>query len=182
MPRKKSVSKKKNNLKDLAEDMLVCYDARARIVNEIVEDIHKMLDGFRKKRHKMSQNLQKILAQFASLRNKDFNEMMQEILGIHQAREEKLKQTLTEFRDKEARVVEQLGKLLKKGKNIRAIHFKKTLKKIQEDQKAIGAADIRTQIRQEIGDMQGEVSKMLETFKQERQAAALVWKKKKKTL
>lgn len=160
-----------DNLKNLAEDIVVSYDARVKIVGEIVEDTHKILDGFKEKRQKMSDNLRDILAKSESLRKKDFNAMMRDILLTQHKREDNVKKMLADFRGEEARVAEQLRELLKQGEKIRLADFKKTLSRIRQDQ-AAREANTGEQVRVEIATMQSEVHKMLEAFKEEREAAA----------
>ena len=147
---------KKNNLKNLAEDIIASYDTRVRVVGEIVEDTHKMLDGFRERREEMSGNLKDVLAKFESLRKKDFNAMMQDILLTQQKREESVKKMLADFREEEARVAEQLRELLKRGEKIRVADFKKTLGRIREDQ-AVRETNTGEQVRAELATMQDEV-------------------------
>lgn len=171
----------KNNLKNLAEDIIASYDARVRVVGEIVEDTHQILDGFKEKRQEMSNNLQGVLAKSESLRKKDFNAMMQDILLTQHKREENVKKMLADFREEEARVAEQLKELLKRGEEIRLADFKKTLGRIRKDQVA-REANTGEQVRVELATMQSEVYKMLEVFKKEREAATSEWKKVRELL
>ena len=171
----------KNNLKNLAEDITASYDARAKIVGEIVEDTHQMLDGFKEKRQEMSDNLREVLAKSESLRKKDFSAMMQDILLTQHKREENVKKMLADFREEEARVAEQLKELLKRGEKIRLADFKKTLVRIRQDQTA-READTGEQVRAELATMQSEVYKMLEAFKKEREAATAEWGKVRELL
>ncbi len=171
----------KNNLKNLAEDIIASYDARVRVVGEIVEDTHQMLDGFKEKRQEMSDNLQGVLAKSESLRKKDFNAMMQDILLTQHKREENVKKMLADFREEEARVAEQLKELLKRGEEIRLADFKKTLGRIRKDQVA-REANTGEQVRVELATMQSEVYKMLEAFKKEREAATSEWRKVRELL
>ena len=165
---------KNNNLKSLAEDIIASYDTRVRVVEEIVEDTHKMLDGFRGKREEMSDNLREVLAKSESLRKKDFNVMMQDILLTQGRREESVKKMLADFREEETRVAERLRELLKRGEEIRLADFKKTLAKIRKDQ-VVREANTGAEVRAELATMQGEVYKMLEAFKKEREGAASEW-------
>ena len=171
----------KNNLKNLAEDIIASYDARVRVVGEIVEDTHQILDGFKEKRQEMSNNLQGVLAKSESLRKKDFNAMMQDILSTQHKREENVKKMLADFREEEARVAEQLKELLKRGEEIRLADFKKTLGRIRKDQVA-REANTGEQVRVELATMQSEVYKMLEAFKKERETATSEWGKVRELL
>lgn len=171
----------RNNLKNLAGDIVASYDTRVGVIGEIVEDTHKMLDGFREKRQEMSGNLQEALAKFESLRKKDFNTMMQEILLTQQKREESVKKMLADFREEEARVAEQLKELLKRGEKIRLADFRKTLARIRKDQVA-REVNTGAGVRAELAIMQSEVSQMLEAFKKEKEGAASEWQKVRELL
>ncbi|MFA5813203.1 MAG: hypothetical protein WC862_01685 [Patescibacteria group bacterium] len=166
----------KNNLKNLAEEIIVSYDARVRLVGEIVEDTHKTLDEFKEKRQEMSDDLREVLAKSESLRKKDFSAMMQDILLTQQKREENVKKMLADFREEESRVAERLRELLKKGAELRLADFKKTLVHIRQDQ-ASRETNTGEQVKAELATMQDEVYKMLEAFKKEREAAAAEWNK-----
>ena len=107
--------------------------------------------------------------------------MMQNILTTQQKREENVKKMLADFREEEVGMAEQLKALLKKGEEIRLVDFKKTLVHIQEDQK-IREVDTAERVKTELTVMQEEVSKMLEAFKKEREAASAEWGKIKKVL
>lgn len=174
--KKESGETEKRDLRDLAKDIIVSYDARVRVVGEIVEDTHKALNGFRKNREEMSDNLREVLAKSESLRKKDFSAMMRDILLTQHKREENVKKMLADFREEETRVVEHLKGLLKRGEELRLADFKKTLVRIRQDQ-ASREANTGEQVRAELATMQSEVYKMLEAFKKEREAAAEEWKK-----
>ncbi len=177
----KNMRTKEKNLKTLAQNIVASHNTRMQVVNEIVEDTHKILDGFKEKRQGMSDNLREVLAKSESLRKKDFNAMMQDILLTQHKREENVKKMLADFREEEARVAEQLKELLKRGEKIRLADFKKTLGRIREDQVA-REANTGEQVRAELATMQSEVYKMLETFKKEREAATSEWQKVRELL
>lgn len=160
---------------------MASYDVRTKFINEIVKDTHETLDGFKKKREEMSDNLREVLAKSESLRKKDFNAMMQDILMTQHKREENVKKMLADFREEETRVVERLRDLLEKGKAIQLVDFKKTLAHIQQDQKA-REGNAAEGIRSELATMQNEVYKMLEVFKKEREAASSEWAKIRESL
>ena len=58
----KEPASKKQNLDDLARGIVVSYDTRVKVVGEIIEDTHKMMDDFREKREDMSKELKEHLA------------------------------------------------------------------------------------------------------------------------
>ena len=102
--------------------------------------------------------------------------MMQDILLTQHTREENVKKMLADFREEEAQMATRLRDLLKQDKQLRLTDFKETIAHIRRDQTA---RETKTgeQIKVELAAMQGEVHKMLEDFKKEREAASSEWKK-----
>lgn len=160
----------------IAQNIVTSYGARIKVVREVVEDTRNLLKEFRKRREKMSQELRETLAKHTSLRKKDFDGMMGEILIAQAKREENVKQLLADFQDQEMAVVKNLREMLKKGEKLRLKDFKKTLAKIREEQE-IRQKETPTRISEELIQMQSEVAEMLENFKKERKKVALEWKR-----
>lgn len=162
------------NLKDLARDIVVSYDARVKIVGEIIEDTHQMMSGFKERRDDMSMELQEVLAKCESLRKKDFDRMMANIIATQNRREEQVKKMLEDFRREEEMVAEKLKSLLKKGEKIRIKDFKKMMLDIKQEQerRVMGTGE---SIAKQVQEMQKEVHAMLDNFKKERQSVASAW-------
>ena len=165
-----------NDLKKIAEEIVLSYEARIGVVKGIVEDTHKMLEDFRQRREEMSKALREALAKSECLRKTDFNNMMGEILAVQLKREENVKQMLADFRKEEEEVAMRLRKLLERGEEVRIKDFKRMIAKIKEEQRerekatSLGVGD-------QLERMQAEVYAMLGTFKQEREKMASEWKK-----
>lgn len=164
-----------NNFK-IAKDIVASYEARIKVVQAIVEDTRRLLEEFRNKREKMSKGLKEALAKHESLRKKDFDQMMGDILTAQKNREENVKERLANFQEQEMAVVSNLKKMLRKGEKLRLKDFKKTLTKIKKEQE-IREKESPIQIQAEISQMQSEVKEMLENFKGEREKVASEWKK-----
>lgn len=163
-----------NNFK-IAKDIVTSYEARIKVVQAVVEDTRRLLEEFRNKRERMGQELKEALAEHESLRKKDFDKMMGEILDTQAEREENVKAMLVDFQEQEMAVVEKLREMLKKGEKLRLRDFKKTLVKIKQDQEKY-QKETPEQIRGELIQMQSEVQKMLDNFKEEREKVASEWK------
>lgn len=164
----------KKNLKNIADEIVAAYDARVKIVGEIVEDTHKTIDDFREKREHMSQNLQEALARNESLRKKDFNYMMADIIAKQAEREKQVKNMLQGFHKEEEMVAEKLRKLLSKGENVRIGDFKKMMADIKREQES-RSKETGDSISEELQKMREEVYAMLDNFKKERQSVAGAW-------
>ncbi len=163
-----------NNFK-IAKDIVASYEARIKVVQATVEDTRRLLEEFREKRERMGQELKEALSKHESLRKKDFNEMMGDILITQSEREENVKKMLADFQEQEMQVVENLREMLKKGEKLRLKDFKKTLAKIREEQE-IREKETPTRVGEELIQMQSEVREMLENFKREREKVASEWK------
>ncbi len=163
-----------NNFK-IAKDIVASYEARIKVVQATVEDTRRLLEEFREKRERMGQELKEALSKHESLRKKDFDKMMGDILITQSEREENVKKMLADFQEQEMQVVENLREMLKKGEKLRLKDFKKTLAKIREEQE-IREKETPTRVGEELIQMQSEVREMLENFKREREKVASEWK------
>ncbi|MFC1613097.1 hypothetical protein ACFL23_02075 [Patescibacteria group bacterium] len=162
------------DFKTIAEAIVLSYEARIGVIKGIVEDTHNLLEEFREKREKMSQELKDALSKHESLRKKDFDKMMEDILIIQKEREESVKQMLADFHDQEMAVVKNFREMLKKGKELRVKDFKKTLLKIRKRQEMRQKGTPR-QISEELSQMKLEVHEMLANFKKEREKVGAEW-------
>lgn len=164
----------KRDLRDLAEDIIIAHDTRVKIVGEIIDDTHRMMANFKTKREQMAVELQKLLAKGESLRKKDFERMMIDIIDVHAKREEEVREMLESFRREEEEVQEKLRNLLKKGEEVRIKDFKKMMTEIKHGQeKRIRATN--ESVTDQLQRMQEEVHTMLDNFKTERQSVASAW-------
>ena len=163
-----------NNFK-IAQDIVASYEARIKVIQATAEDTQKLLEEFREKREKMSQELKGALSQHESLRKKDFDKMMEDILIAQKTREENVKQMLVDFQDEEMKVVKGLREMLKKGEKLRLKDFKGTLVKIRKEQE-IREKETPARVGEELIRMKSEVCEMLENFKREREKVASEWK------
>lgn len=159
----------------MSKDIISAYEARIVMVQGIVEDTRKLLEEFRQKREKMSGDLKEVLAKHKSLRKKDFDKMMEDILTAQLQREERVKQLLVDFQEQEMAVVKNLKEMLQRGKKLRIKDLEKTLAKIRREQE-IRQTEGSSQIQVELAKMRSEVSAMLENFKKEREKVAAEWK------
>ncbi|MBI4811950.1 hypothetical protein HY798_00660 [Candidatus Falkowbacteria bacterium] len=171
---KKETSEGKRNLKDIADGIIASYEVRARVVGGIIDDTHKMMDDFKEKREIMTKELQEILAKCESLRKKDFDRMMTDIVARQNEREKEVKMMLENFRKEEEMVVDKLKMLLKKGEDIRIKDFKKMMVDIKQEQEK-RTKQTGESITSQLENMRQEVHAMLDNFKTERQSVAGAW-------
>ncbi|MBI1747693.1 MAG: hypothetical protein HYR55_14065 [Acidobacteria bacterium] len=86
-----------DEMKMLAQELIAGYEARLSAVEVIMTDTHDMLDEFKSQRGAISQELRAALAKTESLRKKDFDRMIREILLYQEEREWEIKKTLREY-------------------------------------------------------------------------------------
>ncbi len=124
------------DMKRVAEEIVSSYQSRISTVAAIIDDTHNLLEDFKTKRNEMSSQLQEALARQGSLRKKDFDSMMQEILFHQDEREKEVRDLLKTFFEEQKEVAEIIKKSLTGAEKIRIDDFKKMLQDIQAKQRA----------------------------------------------
>ena len=124
------------DMKRVAEEIVSSYQSRISTVATIIDNTHQLLEDFKTKRNEMSNQLKETLAKEESLRKKDFDNMMGEILSHQDKREKQVKELLKTFFEEQEEIAESIKKNLSEGQKVRIIDFKKSLKDIQVRQKA----------------------------------------------
>ena len=124
------------DMKKVAEEIVSSYQSRISEVAAMVDSTRQILEDFKTRRNNMSNQLKEALAREGSLRRKDFDIMISDILFHQDEREKKVKELLNTFFEEQKEVAEVLGKNLKEGEKVRIDDFRKMLKDIQIKQKA----------------------------------------------
>jgi len=124
------------DMKRVAEEIVSSYQSRISTVAAIIDDTHNLLEDFKTKRNEMSSQLQEALARQGSLRKKDFDSMMQEILFHQDEREKEVRDLLKTFFEEQKEIAEIIKKSLTGAEKIRIDDFKKMLQDIQAKQRA----------------------------------------------
>src|SRR4030042_2424146 len=163
-----------NNLKERACDIAVAYDARIKFIGEIIENTHKTIDDFQEQREYMSRDLKELLSRNESLRKKDFERMMADIILKQNEREMQVKKMLADFRQEEEEVAKKMRGLLDKGENARIKDFKKMMCEIKREQDK-RTLETNASVAEELQKMREDVYKMLDNFKKERHSVAAAW-------
>lgn len=124
------------NMKRLAQEIVLSYESRISTVGMIIDDTHQLLEDFKTKRNEMSTKLKETLAREGSLRKKDFDNMMKDILSRQDEREKEVKDFLKTFLEEQKEMAETIKKNLADGEKVRIDDFKKMLQDIQARQRA----------------------------------------------
>ncbi|MBU4345763.1 MAG: hypothetical protein KKH29_00365 [Candidatus Omnitrophica bacterium] len=124
-----------DDMKRVAEEIVSSYQARISEVATLIDNTHQLLEDFKTKRNEMSNQLKETLARQESLRKKDFDYMMQNVLSHQDKREKEVKELLKTFFEEQKEVAEIIKKSLTGAEKIRIDDFKKMLQDIQAKQR-----------------------------------------------
>ena len=125
-----------DDMKRLTNEVVFSYESRISEVGIIIDNTYRILEEFKTKRNEMSNQLKENLAKKGSLRKKDFDSMMEEILSRQDEREKQVKDSLRTFLEEQKEVAQTIKKNLAEGEKVRIDDFKKILQDIQTRQKA----------------------------------------------
>lgn len=123
------------DMKRVAEGIVSSYQSRISTVATIIDNTHQLLDDFKIKRDERSNRLKETLSKEESLRKKDFDNMMQDILSHQDEREKQVKELLKTFFEEQKEIAQIINKNLTGGEKIRINDFKKMLQDIQAKQR-----------------------------------------------
>ena len=115
----------------LAREIISSYEARISSVEQIIGATHEMLEAFRGQREVMRTQLREALARAASLRRRDFDAMMQELLARQEAREQAVKETMRGYLQERRELAAALKETLPQSQAERIGSVKELLKGIE---------------------------------------------------
>jgi len=145
-----------DDMKRVAKEIVSSYESRISAVGTIIDNTHQILEDFKNKRNEMSNQLKETLATGESLRKKDFDNMMKDILARQDEREKQVKELLKTYLEEQRDMAVALKNALAEGESIRISDFKTMLQDIQARQK----------------EREEEISKMLKDFREEHEEMA----------
>lgn len=135
-----------NNAEDmrkLTEEIITSYESRISAVCMIIDNTHQLLGDFREKRSAMSMQLKETLSHGKSLRKKDFDNMMKDIMESQEARENETRNLLKTYLDEQKEAAKTIRENLEKHKTDRIEgeadginDFRKIITDIQASQKS----------------------------------------------
>jgi len=158
------------DMKNIVENIISSYEARIQGIGAIFDTTGQLLEGFqdslldtREEREKINAELRENLAKNESLRKKDFDSMMQDILSAQEEREKKVRSLMKGYLDEQKEMANALGENLSKVKDALA---KGEAQRIKEFQTAI------TEILSKQEQRKQEVSSELKEFQKNHQEMA----------
>ena len=158
------------DMKNIVENIISSYEARIESIERIFYTTGQLLEGFqerlldtREEREKVNAELRENLAKNESLRKKDFDNMMQDILSAQDQREKQVRSLLKNYLDEQKEVANALGENLSKVKDALA---KGETQRVKEFQAAI------TEILKKQEQRKQTVSSELKEFQKNQQEMA----------
>ncbi|MDD5597318.1 MAG: hypothetical protein PHV82_05205 [Victivallaceae bacterium] len=152
-----------DEMRRLTEEIISSYEERISSVGMIIDNTHRMLDEFRAQRNIMSVQLRNKLSRKETLRKKDFDAMMADILVSQEEREKEIRNTLHSYLEEQKSAAKVIRANLKKhaatdngdGENIVG-SFRSILAELQAQRQK----------------RENEVRQLLNEFRSEHQATA----------
>ncbi|MDD5598947.1 MAG: hypothetical protein PHV82_13450 [Victivallaceae bacterium] len=86
-----------DDMRKLTEEIISSYEERISSVGMIIDNTHRMLDEFKSQRNLMSGRLKNKLSHEETLRKKDFDVMMADILAPQEEREKEIRNSLQSY-------------------------------------------------------------------------------------
>jgi uncharacterized phage infection (PIP) family protein YhgE len=158
------------DMKNIVESIISSYEARVQSIGAIFDTTHQLLEGFqdsfldtKQEQEKINTELRENLAKNESLRKKDFDNMMQDILSSQDQREKQVRSLLKDYLNEQREMANALGESLG---NVKDALSKGEVQRIKEFQTAI------TEILAEQEQRKQEVSSKLKEFQKNQQEMA----------
>lgn len=141
------------DLRTLASGIIDSYEIRISTVNTLMHQAYRFLESFQMELEDMIVQLRDNLAKTESLRKKDFNHMISDVIERRRENEEELQQKFRLFKEQEEDMITRLREIILKGnrsslKDIEAIR-EDISRRQKEREKTIIRALKRFQIEQE---------------------------------
>jgi len=112
------------DMQNIIEDIISSYEVRIQSIGAIFDTTHQLLEGFqdnlldtRQEREEINGELRENLAKNESLRKKDFDNMMQDILSAQEQKEKQVRSLLKNYLDEQKEVANALTESLGKFKD-----------------------------------------------------------------
>lgn len=103
------------NLKSLANSIIDSYEIRVSTVNGLMDQAYHFLRSFQLEVEEMTIRLRDNLAKGESLRKKDFDRMLGDVIECRQQTEQEAKQSLNRFHEEEKEMIDHLRKIVLGG-------------------------------------------------------------------
>lgn len=118
------------DLRTLANSIIDSYELRVRTVSALINQAYQLLKSFQTEIEDMIAGLRDNLAGAESLRKKDFDHMISDVIERRRQREEEAEQTLKSFQEEEGEMISRLREIILRGNSS---SLEDNIKAIKED-------------------------------------------------
>ncbi len=155
------------DMRNIVENIVSSYETRIQSIGAIFDTTHQLLESFqdsflhtKQERDRINAELRESLAKNESLRRKDFDNMMQDILPAQAEREQEVRDLLNNYLNDQKEMAKALRKSLEKFKDSLA---KNEARRVVEFQSMIEEILAEQEVRK------NEVTSRLKEFQKEQQ-------------
>ncbi len=124
-----AVSKTRDDLRDLAESIIDAYETRVRTISGMMRQAYELVQSYRRDVENALSTLQGNMARGQSLRRRDFDSIVGNVISARARREKQVLEQLDAFSKEEGEMVMRLRRIVAHGK----ASDLDDLRKIQED-------------------------------------------------
>ncbi len=122
-----------DNMKSVVDNILSSYEERVKTVGRVMQETMALLDRLSREQAEMALQLRDTLAKKQSLRKRDFDHLLEDIVLRNLNREKKVKEeVLKNFQREEEQMVARLRSILTGAEKIKLSEFRSLSKEILE--------------------------------------------------
>ena len=151
------------DMKKLTEEIIVSYESRISTVGAVINNAYQALDDFRTNRNEMNVELKDTLSSKGSLRKKDFDNMMKDIVMHQDGKDREIRNLLNAYLEEQK----------EDAKNIRENFQKNSFARLEDEKTRINNfRKMLNDIRERQTARENEVHGMLDEFRREHKEMA----------
>ena len=153
-----------DNMKSVVDNILNSYETRIKVVGKVMQDTTALLRQLSREQAEMALQLRDTLARKESLRKRDFDYLLEDIVLKNLDKEKKVNEVLESFQKEEEEMVARLRNILTGTEKIKLDAFRSLSKEILErlDKKEKEASDVLRSFHIEQEELAGGLRKLIE--------------------
>ena len=153
-----------DNMKSVVDNILNSYETRVKVVGKVMQDTTALLRQLSREQEEMALQLRDTLARKESLRKRDFDYLLEDIVLKNLDKEKKVNEVLESFQKEEEEMVARLRNILTGTEKIKLDEFRSLSKEILErlDKKEKEAGDVLRSFHIEQEELVAGLRKLIE--------------------
>lgn len=153
-----------DNMKSVVDNILNSYETRIKVVGKVMQDTTALLRQLSREQAEMALQLRDTLARKESLRKRDFDYLLEDIVLKNLDKEKKVNEVLESFQKEEEEMVARLRNILTGTEKIKLDAFRSLSKEILErlDKKEKEASDVLRSFHIEQEELAAGLRKLIE--------------------